>query len=69
MANSVYKTIELAGSSPSSIQEAIDSAVERIARTEKSLRWLEVTQIRGMIENGRVSRYQVVLKVGASVED
>jgi flavin-binding protein dodecin len=65
----VYKMIELAGSSPTSIEDAIQNAVTRAAKTLHDLRWFEVVETRGHIENGRVVHYQVVIKVGFTIED
>jgi hypothetical protein len=69
MQDHVYKMIELAGSSESSIEDAIQNAVARAAKTLHDLRWFEVIETRGQIENGRVAHYQVVIKVGFTVED
>ena len=69
MQDHVYKMIELAGSSESSIEDAVQNAVARAAKTLHDLRWFEVVETRGHIENGRVAHYQVVIKVGFTVED
>lgn len=60
----VYKVIELVGSSEKSIEDAIQAAVERAAKTVKHIRWFEVVQTRGHVEDGRVRHYQVTLKLG-----
>ena len=65
----VYKIIEIAGSSETSIDDAIQRAVARAAQTLKHLRWFEVVQTRGHIENGKVHHYQVTLKVGFTLEE
>ena len=64
MAGHTYKLIELAGTSESSVSDAIESAVARAGQTLKGLEWFEVQQIRGRIQDGRVAEYQVDLKVG-----
>ena len=69
MSDHVYKVIELVGSSPTSVEDAIQNAVGRASKTLKNLRWFEVAQTRGHIEDGRVHHYQVVLKVGFTLED
>ena len=69
MQDHVYKMIELAGSSESSIEDAVQNAVARAAKTLHDLRWFEVVETGGHIENGRVAHYQVVIKVGFTVED
>lgn len=65
----VYKIIEIVGSSERSIEDAITSAIERASGTLKHLRWFEVVQTRGHIENGQVRHYQVTLKVGFTLDE
>ena len=69
MQDHVYKIIELAGTSESSIEDAIQGAVERASRTLKNLRWFEVIQARGHIDGGKVKHYQVILKVGFTLDE
>ncbi|HSA81906.1 MAG TPA: dodecin [Geminicoccaceae bacterium] len=64
----VYKIIQLAGSSEKSIEDAIQIAVARASKTLHGLRWFEVVETRGHIENDRVAHYQVVIKVGFTIE-
>ena len=65
----VYKVIDIVGSSETSIEDAIAVAVDRASQTLKTLRWFEVVQTRGHIEEGRVQHYQVMLKVGFTLDD
>jgi flavin-binding protein dodecin len=65
----VYKSIELTGSSPGSVDEAIRSAIGRASKTLHNLRWFEVTNVRGTIENGAVSHFQVTMKVGFTLDE
>jgi dodecin len=69
MSEHVYKIVELVGSSPKSIEDAIDAAVKRADETLRNLRWFEVAQIRGHVDEGRVRHYQVVLKAGFTLEN
>lgn len=69
MSEHIYKLIELAGSSPNSIEEAIENAISRAGKTVHNLQWFEVVETRGHIANGRVAHYQVVLKVGFTLEE
>jgi flavin-binding protein dodecin len=64
MNDNVYKIIEIVGSSETSIEDAIDTAIARASTTLDELRWFEVTETRGHIENGKVAHYQVTLRVG-----
>lgn len=64
----VYKIIELVGSSEKSIEDAVEKAVERASSTVKNIRWLEVVQTRGHVEDGRVKHWQVSLKLGFTLE-
>lgn len=69
MADHVYKTTELVGSSTSSIEEAVKNAVERAAKTVRHMGWFEVVETRGHIENDRVAHWQVTVKIGFRLED
>src|SRR3712207_3994384 len=64
----VYKVVELVGSSQESIEDAVRTAIKRADQTLRNLRWFEVTQTRGHIENGEVRHFQVVLKAGFTLE-
>ena len=65
----IYKKIELIGSSPTSLQDAIENAVARAAKTVRNLRWFEVIETRGQIEEGEVAHWQVTVKIGFTLED
>ena len=69
MTDHVYRVVELVGSSETSIEGAIKSAVSKASNTVRHMRWFEVTETRGHIENNAVMHYQVTIKVGFSVED
>ncbi len=64
MSNNVYKVIEVVGSSPNSIEEAFQSAIARASDTLENLGWFQVVETRGHIENGKVAHYQVIVKIG-----
>ena len=68
MTEHVYKVVELVGSSTRSIEDAIQTAIRRADQTLRNLRWFEVVQTRGQVENGEVRHYQVVLKAGFTLE-
>jgi dodecin len=65
----VYKSIEITGSSPSGITEAIDRGIEKAAGTVRHIDWFEVTDLRGHVADGKVAHYQVTMKVGFRLED
>jgi flavin-binding protein dodecin len=68
MSNHVYKSIELTGSSPKGIDEAIRNAIAKASKTLHNLRWFEVVGTRGEIEKGKVAHWQVTLKVGFTLD-
>jgi dodecin len=69
MQEHIYKVLELVGSSEKSIEDAISTAVARAHETIRHLRWFEVLETRGHIEDGKVKHYQVTIKVGFTMED
>ena len=69
MSDHVYKTIEITGSSPEGVTQAIDRAVAKAAESVRQLDWFEVAEIRGHIADGAVGHYQVTLKVGFRLDD
>ena len=68
MADHIYKKIELVGTSPLSIEQAIQNAIERAAQTVRNMRWFEVVETRGHIEDGKVAHYQVTVKIGFTLD-
>ncbi|MBM3880144.1 MAG: dodecin domain-containing protein [Verrucomicrobia bacterium] len=69
MHDHVYKLIELTGTSTTTIEDAVQGALARAHRTVKNLRWFQVIETRGDIEQGRVKHWQVTLKIGFKVDD
>jgi dodecin len=64
MSDHVYKTVEVTGSSPDVISDAVRTAVAKASQTLRNLEWFEVETIRGMIEDGKVAYFQVTIKLG-----
>jgi hypothetical protein len=64
----IYKILELVGSSEKSIEDAIQNAISRASKTIREMKWFEVKEIRGHLENGQVRHYQVELRVGFTLE-
>jgi len=69
MSDHVYKSVEITGSSPAGVKEAIDGAIAKASQSLRNLDWFEVIDIRGHIEDGSVAHYQVTLKIGFRLED
>lgn len=69
MPDKTYKLIELVGVSEESVQQAIRNAVTRASRSLKGLDWFEMTGVRGLIRDGKVSQFQVTVKVGFRIMD
>lgn len=68
MAEHVYKKIEIVGTSTKTVEDAVQNAVNRASQTLSSLRWLEVVETRGEIQDGRVAHWQVTVKIGFTLE-
>lgn len=68
MSDHVYSITEVVGSSPESIEDAIDNAVATAATTLRNLEWFEVSQMRGHIVDGKVAHYQVYVRLGLRYE-
>lgn len=69
MPDHVYKKIEIVGSSPNGFEEAVQTALARAKKTVRSMRWFEVIETRGFIDEGKVGEWQVTLKIGFTLEE
>jgi flavin-binding protein dodecin len=69
MSESVYKVIEIVGTSTESWEKAAKSAVERASKTLRDLRIAEVTQLDMQLKEGRVEAYRAKLKVSFKFEE
>jgi len=69
MSDHVYKSIELTGSSTTTVEDAVQNAIAKAAKTMHSLHWFEVLETRGHIAEGKVAHWQVTLKVGFRLDD
>ncbi|MCS4502566.1 Dodecin [wastewater metagenome] len=69
MSAHVYKVTELCGSSPKGIEAAVENAISRASETLHNIRWFEVTETRGEVEDGRVAHWQVTVKLGFTLDD
>jgi dodecin len=69
MAEHTYKKIEIVGSSPNGMEEAVRNALSRASETIRNMRWFEVIETRGHIDDGKIAHWQVTLKIGFTLED
>jgi len=69
MSDHVYKHLELTGSSTSSIEDAVQTAIARASKTIRNMHWFNVIETRGHIEDGKVAHWQVTIKVGFTLEE
>jgi dodecin len=63
-----YKIMEIVGTSPTSYAEATRAAVADAGKTIRHMDWFEVVEQRGKIADGKVTEFQVTLKVGFKIE-
>jgi flavin-binding protein dodecin len=68
MADTVYKKIEIVGTSTKSFSAAAAAAVAKAAETVRELRWFEVVDQRGRIDNGVIVEYQTTVRIGFHVD-
>jgi dodecin len=68
MSNHIYKKIELVGSSPDSIEDAVKNALAKASGSLRNLRWFEVVETRGHVEDGKIGHWQVTIKVGFTLD-
>jgi dodecin len=69
MSNHVYRLSEIVGSSPTSVDDAIRTAITKATQTVRNIEWFETQQIRGQVVDGDVAYFQVTLKIGFRVDD
>ncbi|MBX3442112.1 MAG: dodecin domain-containing protein [Planctomyces sp.] len=69
MSDAVYKKIEVTGSSSNSIEQAVENAIAKAGKSLRGLRWFEVTELRGNIDDARIAHWQVTVKIGFRLDD
>ena len=69
MPDHVYKKIEIVGSSPRGFEAAVENALARAKKTVRNMRWFEVTETRGNIDDDGIRDWQVTLKIGFTLEE
>jgi flavin-binding protein dodecin len=68
MSDHIYKKIELVGSSPNSIEDAVNNAITRAGKTIRNMKWFEVVELRGQLEDNKIAHWQVTVKVGFTLD-
>ncbi len=68
MPNHVYKSIELTGSSTTNIEDAVRTAMDKAAKTIRNMRWFEIVETRGYMEENKIAYWQVTVKISFTVE-
>ena len=69
MSEHTYRLIEVVGSSPTGIDDAIQEAIADASKTIRNIRWFQVVETRGHVEDGKVAHFQVTLKIGFTLDD
>ncbi|MEO8755772.1 MAG: dodecin [Casimicrobiaceae bacterium] len=69
MSDHVYKSIELTGSSSTTVEDAVQNAITKAAKTMRNLQWFQILETRGQIAGGKVAHWQVTVKLGFRLDD
>jgi len=69
MTDHVYKQIKLTGSSEKSIEDAVSRAIDKASATVKNMRWFQIIDTRGHIQNNQIGHWQVTIEVGFTLEE
>jgi dodecin len=69
MSDHIYKKIELVGSSPNGIEDAVNNAISRAGKTIRNMKWFEVAEVRGHLEDSKIADWQVTVKVGFTLDN
>lgn len=68
MPDTVFKKIEVVGTSSQSLSDAVANAVAKASATVRHMSWFEVVEQRGRISDGKIDQYQVTVKIGFRLE-
>ena len=69
MSAHIYKKIDFVGSSPTSIEEAVNNAVAKASESIRNIKWVEVVETRGHVENQKIAYWQVTIKIGFTLDE
>jgi dodecin len=64
----VYRLSEIVGSSRTSVDDAIRTAIQKASQTVRNIEWFQTSEVRGQVVDGDVAYYQVTLKIGFRVD-
>lgn len=64
-----YGLSEIVGTSATSVDDAIRQAITKATEDRRHIRWFEVLNVRGHVEEGQVAHFQVTIKLGYALED
>jgi flavin-binding protein dodecin len=69
MSHHVYKQVEITGTSPKGVEDAVNTALTRAAGSVRNMRWFEVPDSRGHIVDQKPAHWQVTVKIGFTLDD
>ena len=69
MSDHIYRVTEVVGSSTATVEDAVQKAVAKASKTLRNLRWFEVKEMRGVVDHGAVSHWQVTVKLGFTLDE
>ena len=69
MSAHIYKKIEIVGSSPTSIEEAVNNAVAKASESIRNIKWIEIVETRGHVENQKIAYWQVTIQIGFTLDE
>jgi flavin-binding protein dodecin len=69
MTDHVYKSVEITGTSTTTLEDAVQNAIARTSKTLHNLRWFEIVSVRGGIENNELAHWQVTVKIGFTLDE
>jgi flavin-binding protein dodecin len=69
MSDHIYKIIEISGTSSESFDKAVSNAIARAGKSVHNMRWFQVEDVRGHIDGRSIDHWQVVLKVGFTLDE
>jgi flavin-binding protein dodecin len=69
MPHHVFKQIKVTGTSPESMEAAVNSAISKASKSVRNMRWFQVVETRGAITGGSVAEWQVTIEIGFALDE